>query len=1008
MSTNQFLTQGFRNINDLMPHRVREVLLVSSYYDAFILEEDGYLTERIFSEYKELNLTSSPRVTHVSTGEEAIQALIWRRFDLVITMTRLADMDVLSFGRRVKELRPGRPVVLLALDETEVRDFPVDYNRDALDGVFLWTGDAAILLAIVKLIEDRENIDHDIAVADVRVIIVVEDTIRYYSKFLGVLYYAVLGQAQSLINEGLNDAQRIRRLRARPKILLASDYNRAVDLFQKYKNNVVAVISDIRYPRNGIKDAEAGYLLTQHIRRSHPDLPILLQSSDPVNGERARELGVHFVNKQAANLLREIRDFLIHGLGFGDFIFRSGPDGHEVARARDVSEMAHVLTWIDPGSLRYHAINNHVSTWLMARCEFELARIIRPKDPGDFDDIEHMRGYLISILEHGRKEGHRGFISEFKRNIFRADSSFTRLGEGSIGGKARGIAFLDALLHRGKMNRRFKELPIQIPPTLVLCTDVFDRFLDLNNLRHFVAECKDDAQIKKRFQEAQLPGDILNNLRVALHQLKDPLAVRSSSLLEDSVAEPFAGIYSTFMLSNTHPDIEHRLNELSTAIRMVYASVFFSNARAYIRRTPHRQEEEKMAVIVQRLVGQTHGARFYPHFAGVAQSVNHYPIGIQRAEDGVAMVALGLGRTVVGGGEALRFSPSHPDILPQLSSPKAALRNSQQSFWALNLKHGVHDLGKNEDGTLVRCTLEDAEADRTLHLVASVYCPGDDRIRDGLAYDGPRIVTFANILKAGLIPLAPALKDLLDIGRRGMGRNIQIEFAVDMGDWGRPRRRRRGERRRPVFYALQMRPMTVADEVVDIDFAGIDRDTLLCETNQCLGSGIYEGIQDILYIRHETFDAAQTIRMAQEVGEFNRALVEEEKPYLLVGPGRWGSSDPWLGVPVQWSQINGARVIVEASPPDYHVDPSQGSHFFQNITSLRIGYLTVPPGSKSAFMDWSWLDKQEAVSETEFMRHVRLEKPLVITLDGREPRAVIQHSCGDRRTCSGRLDRSEE
>ncbi len=924
----------------------------------------------------------------MASGEEAIHALEERRFDLVITMTRLEDMDVVSFARYVKQLRPGRPVVLLALDESELQGLPNNLDP-ALDGVFLWTGDAAILLAIIKVTEDRLNIDIDIDIADVRVIIVVEDTVRYYSKFMGVLYYGILAQAQSLIGEGFNDAQRIHRLRARPKVLLTFNYEDAVRLFERYQDNVVAVISDIRYPRDGEADPEAGYGLTQHIRRTHPDLPILLQSADPVNKLRARSLDVHFVDKRSANLLKEIRSFLIHGLGFGDFIFKT-VEGLEIARARDLSEMGEVLLWIDPDSLRYHASNNHVSTWLMARCEFEQAYKLRPKHPRDFDDIEDMRRYLIRVFERGRREHRRGVISEFHAGAFQSDSPFTRLGEGSIGGKARGIAFLDALLHRQKLSKRFKELPSHIPPTLVICTDVFDRFLDENGLRDFALEATDEEEIARRFLEAHLPGDIVADLRMVLQHFVDPLAVRSSSLLEDSTSEPFAGVYDTFMLPNNHDTLEWRLEELCTAIRMVYASTFSNNARAYIRRTSHRMEEEKMGVIVQRLIGQKHGDRFYPHVAGVAQTLNHYPVSHQEPDDGVALVALGLGRTVVGGGEALRFSPAHPEILPQLSSPKAALSNSQRTFWALDLTQRQPELSHGEEVTLRRSTLADAEADGTLSLVASVYCPGDDRIRDGLHYEGPRLVTFANILKAKVVPLAPALKELLEIGRQGMGRHIQIEFALDMGDWGKTRRRRKNhERKRPILYALQMRPMALGERGAPVRFQKVPREEILCDTSQCLGSGVFEGIQDIIYIKHQDFDASRTQDMALQVGKFNKSLVAEKRPYILIGPGRWGSSDPWLGVPVQWSQINGARVIVEASPPDYHVDPSEGSHFFQNITSLRIGYLTVPPGKSGSFMDWDWLDAQEAVEETPFLRHVRLKAPLQIKLDGRVPRAVI-------------------
>ncbi len=969
-----------RALNDLMPYRVREVLLVSSFYDAFILEEDGYLTERIFAEYKDLNLTSSPRVTHVSTGEEALRAMENRRFDLVITMTRLADMDVVSFGRKVKELRPGRPVVLLALDESELQGMPVELDREALDGVFLWTGDASILLAIIKHIEDADNLDYDIATAGVRVIIVVEDTVRHYSKFLGLLYNAILGQAQSIMGEGLNDAQRIHRLRARPKVLLTHTYEGAVELFERYRDNVVAVISDIRYPRAGRHDPDAGVELARHIRKQMPWLPLLLQSADTGNAERAKEVQADFVHKTSISLLHDIRSFLINNLGFGDFVFRT-PKGREVARVGDLREMAHCIADVRPDSLEYHATNNHISTWLMARCEFELARRVRPVTMADFDgDIERVRDYILSVFEESRRTTRRGVITEFAPHTFDAQSPFTRLGSGSIGGKARGIAFVNAMLHRGRISERFSELPIAVPQTLVICTDIFDRFLEANDLREVAHHSQNDDEIIRRFLAARLPDSIRNDLRAVLACMDGPLAVRSSGLLEDSAFEPFAGIYATYMLPNNHPDPETRLAELSVAIRMVYASTFCEHARSYIERTPHRIEEEKMAVIIQRVVGQQHGDRYYPHCAGVAQSINHYPVGNQDAQDGVVLMAVGLGRTVVQGGGALRFSPSDPDVLPQFSSPRAAMRNSQRDFWGINMSGERVDLLAGEEATLRRYPLRDAESDGTLGLMASVYCAEDDRVREGLHHKGPRLVTFANILRSDAIPLADALDMLLEIHTKAMAGPIQMEFAVDLGDWGRwdlPE----AERAKPTLHVLQVRA-TGRRQPVDVDMDFIDPEDIICRTPHCLGTGVHDTIRDVVYIKNKNFSPAKTSIMAEQVGKFNKALKAEQAPYMLIGPGRWGSSDPWLGIPVQWSQINNAEVIIEASPLGYHVEPSQGTHFFQNITSLQIGYLTVPPDDDEAFIDWEWFDSLPAVSETEYLRHVRLEKPLEVRVDG--------------------------
>ncbi len=983
------LRGNYNNLGHLMPHRVREVLLVSSPYEAFVLEEDGYLSDRIFAEYKNLNLTSSPRVTHVSTATEALDLMEQRRFELVVAMTRLSDMDIVSFGREVKRLHPDRPVVLLALDEAELATFGTTWDRKALDGVFLWTGDAGVLLAIIKVIEDKQNIDHDLELAGVRVIIVVEDTVRYYSKFLAALYYAVLEQAQSLIEEGLNDSQKLYRMRTRPKILLADNFDDAWQTFQDYEENVIAVISDIRYPRGGVSDPEAGYRLADQIRERNPGLSILLQSADPLNEERAHKISAHFVDKRSNHLLREMRTFLQKNLGFGDFIFRY-PGGREAGHvARSVAEMTEKLKLAPLESLRYHASNNHISTWLMARAEFEIAGQIRPLKIENFKKDEDMRRYLVEVFEEGRLAHRRGVIAEFKAENFTPEAGLTRLGSGSLGGKARGLAFLDAMLHRGQFRERIKGLPIQIPATVVLCTDVFDAFLEENHLREFALQTHDDAEIARRFAAGKLPEWVRSGLRVVLRHFKEPLAVRSSSLLEDSTSEPFAGIYATYMIANCDFDSEQRLNDLCQAIQLVFASVFSANARAYIAQTAHRLEDEKMAVILQRIVGQRWGDRFYPHLAGVAQSINHYPVGNQRAEEGVALVALGLGRTVVSGGEALRFSPSSPQSLPQHSSPKATLHNSQKKLWALKMQPGPHDLRKGEEATLTRVSLEDAEKDGTLRFVASVYSREDECIRDSLDHRGPRVVTFAPILKYGEIPLAPALKELVELGRLGMGRDIQLEFAVDMGDLGKLTLKSPDKARKPVLYALQMRPMAAGERGPCVTFEDAPKEEILCHTRHCLGSGMDESISDVVYVKHESFEISKTKEMAQQIGEFNKALGAERRHYMLVGPGRWGSSDPWLGIPVQWSQISGARIIVEASPPDLHAEPSQGSHFFQNITSLRIGYLTLPPQAGECALDWAWLDALPAERETAYLRHVRLPGPLRARFDGRLPRALI-------------------
>jgi CheY-like chemotaxis protein len=965
----------FRKFHDLMPHRVREVLLVSSPYEAFILEQDGQLTERIFTEYSELNLTSAPRVTHVSSAEDAVQALQQRRFDLVIAMLRISDMDVFAFGRRIKELRPGKPVVLLALDEFELRQLPARIDPAAIDKVFLWNGDAKILLAIIKYIEDRENAEHDIRTADIRVIIVVEDSVRYYSAYFAMLYTELMSQSQSLIAEGVNDLHKVMRLRARPKILLASSYEEAVALYERYQHNVLAVISDVRYPRGGRVDREAGFHLLGRIRNTDPSLPVLLQSADEAVAERAREMGAHFLNKRSPGLLMEIREFLQTNLGFGDFVFRRS-DGTEVARARDLLELERLLGTVPVESLEFHARQNHISIWLMARCEFELARQLRPQKVSDFQSIDELRHYLIEVLAAARREAQEGMIADFSRRQFDPSSRFVRLGKGSLGGKARGVAFASSMLALPSVRRRFGGMAVRIPKSLVIGTQVFDRFLEAGDLNDFAYTCEDDAAIKERFLASPLPEDAVADLRFFFRHVDGPLAVRSSSLLEDSHFQTFAGIYSTYMLPNNDLDADARLESLCQAVKLVFASTFSRNAKAYIAATPYRIEEEKMAVLVQELVGRRFGDHFYPHFAGVAESYNFYPIGPQRPEDGVAQVALGLGRMVVEGGEALRFSPRHPQVLPQFSTPQAVLKTSQRSFYALDLSKTRPDLRLGPESTVKRYDLAAAESDGTLGLVGSVYSAADNIIRDSLDQPGPRVVTFNNVLKWGTVPLAETLATLLEVSHAGMGSPVELEFAVDLGD------------ETPTLYFLQLRPFAGWAQAMGAEVELPPRDQALCLSHNAMGFGRIGDLYDIVHVRREKFDPARSREIAREVGELNERLVAERRPYVLVGPGRWGTAEHWLGIPVQWLQIAGAKVIVESFRPGFYVDPSQGTHFFQNITSLRIGYLTVREDGEE-MVDWEWLAAQPALRETEHLRHVRLEAPVVAHLDGRRRRGAI-------------------
>lgn len=972
----------------LMPHRVREVLLVSSPYDAFIMEEDGHLSSRVFQEYSNLDLSQAPRITHAPTGEQAMELLRDRHFDMVIAMVHLSDIDVTALARQIKMIYRRMPVVVFAFSEAELGMFASELETEDIDRVFIWSGDTRMLVAAIKLIEDAMNVDHDIRVSGVRVIIVVEDSVGRYSSFLSLFYSELLQQASSLIAEGLNDLHKRLRLRARPRILLTTNFEAALSAYRKYQRYVFAVISDVRYPRGGHEDAEAGFDLARIIHADDPDVPILLQSAEPGLAERAQELGVSYAEKNSPNLLRQLRWFLKEGLGFGDFVFRL-PDRTEVGRARDVYEMERQLQVVPAGSIEYHALRNHFSLWLMARSMLRLAERLRPRRVEEFDDMEQMRRHLVSVLREARLQERQGAITDFSARQDETDTPFVRIGTGSIGGKGRGIAFINSLVVRHGLEDRFPDLDLRIPRTVAVGTDEFDRFIDDNELEE-LADCDDDAEIQRRFLAGQLSEDLLRDLKMAcLWEMKGPLAVRSSSLLEDSQLQPFAGIYATYMLPNNHEDPSVRLAELCRAVKAVYASTFCREARAYIGQT-RPVDDEKMGIIVQECVGQAYGSRFYPHFSGVALSHNYYPFGAQRADEGICALALGLGQTIVGGGNMLQFSPSTPQILPQFPTARHYLEHSQTQFFALDLSRSVVDFTRHEDDSLLQLDLRAAEQDGTLGVVASVYRADDDAIKDSLRESGPRVVTFNNVLKWDAIPLAPALIELLEIMRQGIGQAVEIEFAVDMGDWGRMLSQGQ-ERRTPCLYLLQVRPQSTRTGSHVVIPEGIPQEHVLCSTGMALGYGVIDDISDIVYVKEGATQELRTPDIAQQVGEFNARLFAEKRPYLLVGPGRWGSSDPFLGIPVQWNQINGVRVILETAFEGRSVEPSQGSHFFHNITSRGIGYLTAAPvpEREMPYFDRPWLDEQSLVDEMSAVRHVRLALPLTIYIDGQKGRAMI-------------------
>ncbi len=972
----------------LMPHRVREVLLVSSPYDAFILEEDGHLSARVFLEYSNLDLSQAPRITHAASGEQAMDLLGERHFDMVIAMVHLADIDVRALARQIKMLYGRMPVVVFAFSEAELAVYREELETPDIDRVFVWTGDTRILVAAIKLVEDVQNIDADIKASGVRVIIVVEDSPARYSSFLSLFYTELLSQASSLIAEGLNDLHKRLRMRARPRILLATTFEEALDYYRKYQRYVFAVISDVRYPRDGVEDVSAGFDLARIIQADDPDMPILLQSAEPGLAARAQELRVSYAEKNSPNLARQIRWFLKEGLGFGDFIFRL-PDRTEVGRARDVYEMERQLSNVPAASIGYHASRNHFSLWLMARSMLRLAERLRPRRVEEFCDHEEMRRHLLNVLREARMRERQGAITDFSAQMDETDTPFVRIGTGSIGGKGRGIAFVNSLMVRHGLEQRFDELSIRIPRTVAIGTDEFDRFIEDNELEE-LRNCEDEQLVLERFMAGKLSEELLRDLKMAcLWEMKGPLAVRSSSLLEDSQLYPFAGIYATYMLPNNDPDPSVRLRELCGAVKAVYASTYGNVARSYMQHAG-RIDDEKMGVLIQECVGQPYDQRFYPHFSGVALSYNYYPFGAQRADEGICALALGLGQTVVGGGNMVQFSPHTPQILPQFPTARHFLEYSQAQFYALDLSRTTVDVFEGEHNSLLRLDLKEAEADGTLAAVGSVYKADDDVIRDSLRERGPRVITFNNVLKWESIPLSSALCELLEVMRQGIGQAVEIEFAVDMGDWGRVEPRGR-ERRHPCLYLLQVRPQSTRTGSQVIMPEGIPDQYLLGKTAMSLGYGVIDTIRDVVFVKEGATAKQSTPEIALQVGELNAGLQAAKRPYLLVGPGRWGSSDPFLGVPVRWNQISGAKVIIETTLEGRSVEPSQGSHFFHNITSRSIGYLTVAPvpDRDEPYFDSEWFAAQPLVKETPSVRHVRLEAPLQIYIDGQAGRSLI-------------------
>lgn len=971
-----------KRFQKLMRHKIREILLVSSLYDYYLFEEDGRLYELIRQEYQTLNLSQAPEITHVSTGEEALElANSETHFDLIITTLHIEDMHVVKFAQMFRTAGNNAPIILLAYDNRERKELVSNYDTSIFERIFIWQGDYRLLIGIIKYAEDRLNVDNDTISAGVQSIILVEDNVKFYSSYLPLIYTEIFNQSQRLISEGVNLTHKFLRMRARPKILLCTNYEEAWSYFEKYQEFILGIITDINFKYQGVKDPEAGIKFAMNVKAKQKDIPILLQSSNADFAERAHQIGASFIVKGSPRLLHELRKFMLTNFGFGDFIFQT-PGGQVVGRAQNLKELEEQLKIVPDESILYHAEGNHFSKWLKARTEFWLAHKLRPSKVTDFNSITHLRNELINALKSYKGYRQRGIITDFNKETFDTKNSFARIGVGSLGGKARGLGFINTLINNNKVRHKFEDVEIVVPSAIVIATDIFDQFLAENKLDVFALHETDDDIITQRFIQAdKIPSTLIDKLIEYLEVIKDPLAVRSSSLLEDSQFQPFAGVYETYMIPNNNPDIKVRFAELVQCIKCVYASTFYRKAKDYMKATAYRLEEEKMAVIVQRLVGAPRDERFYPDFAGVAKSYNFYPVPPQKSTDGIAQVALGLGWTVVAGGNTVRFCPKYPKHLLQFFSTKETIKNAQQDFYALNLSREIpHNLSKPLDVLVQQYDLEIAEGDQTLNYVGSTYSAENDAVYDGISRHGNRVVTFAPILKHKAFPLAEILDLLLELGTWGMGVPIEIEFAVNLKvDIDKPKE----------FALLQMRPLVISHESEELDVDSDAEDKLLCQSQQVLGNGVIDGLYDVVVVDYQKFDRAKSRETANEVSQINTRLVNEKRPYLLIGVGRWGSLDPWLGIPVTWDQIAGAAAIVESGFKDLNVTPSQGSHFFQNITSFRIGYFTVNAAFDMGFIDWDWLRDQPAEEELVYTRHIHFDKPITVKINGHKNRGVI-------------------
>lgn len=963
---------------NLMNKRIYNVLLIATKYDSFMLEDDGRVDEQIFNEYTSLSLRYPPRFTQVTTEEEALNELKNRNFELIICMPNMDNRDIFAAASEIKVHYPNIPIVVLTPFSKEVSKRIANEDLSAIDYVFSWLGNSELLLAIIKLIEDKMNAPDDTASVGVQIILLVEDSIRFYSSALPHLYKFVLEQSQMFAKEALNDHQRTLRMRGRPKIKLARNYEEAVRIFDQYRDNMLGIISDMSFMHNGVKDPYAGYKFGQYVRKTGLIIPFVLESSEASNHVYAKELNASFIDKNSKSYPQDLKKKIMQRFGFGDFVILNPHTKEEIMRIKDLKDLQKKVFQIPYDSLVYHLSRNHFSRFFYSRAMFPPAEVLKHVDVSDYKDMDEARKLIFDLIVQYRRMKNTGVVAVYQKDRFDEYSNFARIGDGSLGGKGRGLAFIGAMVKRYP-KLESDNFAVNIPKTVVICTDIFDEFMETNELYPVALGDADDETILRYFLRASLPSRLIEDLMAFFDVVKSPIAVRSSSLLEDSHYQPFAGIYSTYMV----PKIEEKydmLRTVSDAIKAVYASVFYKDSKAYMTATSNLIDQEKMAIVLQEVVGSRYNDHFYPTMSGVARSLNFYPIGNEKAEDGIANIALGLGKYIVDGGQTLRFSPRHPHSILQMSTMDFALRETQTRFYALDLKNMAETFSVDDAFNLVKLGLKDADAEGSLKYIVSTYDPYDQIIRDGYYPGGRKILSFVNILQHDVFPLADTLDQILRIGQQEMGRPVEIEFAVNMDP---------SDHTRATFYLLQIRPIVDNKEIMDEDLSLVKNEETILSSTSVLGHGIVGDVQDIIYVKTGAFNSSNNQLIAYEIEKMNRSFTDQEKGYVLVGPGRWGSSDSWLGIPVKWPHISNARVIVECGLENYRVDPSQGTHFFQNLTSFGVGYFTVNPFKGDGWFDEAFLNAQPAVEETEYLRHVHFDAPITIKMDGKKSLGVV-------------------